>query len=191
MILPSFLAIALFLTRNAVLVSSFGCVLSLFLVVVGHEHVRGPIGILSWYAYRAGLTDAVIEIVVMSALPVGGMLTSGVLPNMRGRFVLSSLAAIGMLAVWCYWTFNSCSLAGNTWHLCRCSCVLAGVLHLKRRTYCRAAQHRTTRKVRCADRLRSFATGVRAIESLVIHRRPLGSRRRRTCFPLAAPRFVQ
>ncbi len=100
--LSAFLAIALLLTRNAVLVSSVGCVLSLPLVVVGGEHIRGPLWLLAWESLQHGYPNPVIEIGTLASLPIAALLSSIVVSDSRARFVLSFVGIAGLLGVWAY-----------------------------------------------------------------------------------------
>jgi hypothetical protein len=88
-----------------------GCVLSLPLVVVGHDHVRGPIGLLFWVNCGFCLEEFGTPRVAFYLLASTAMLLSAVVSNERWRVVLVSFAVMGLLISWFYLELHSMFLA--------------------------------------------------------------------------------
>lgn len=101
------LSIVFLLTQSPLLVSSLGCVLSLPLVVTGYEHVRGPIGILLWYSFRAGLGGHATIIAAAATASGIAVLLSLAVRKLWVRVTLCSFAVIGMFSLWLYLTVDS------------------------------------------------------------------------------------
>ena len=108
-----FVALLLLLTRNFELVSSIACAFSILLIVVGGEHVRGPICLLTWYGILYGETKAVAEVLIplglYSAIPVAAVLLFPRFESVRLRVAGLSVAAIGFIGLWWGYASPFCS----------------------------------------------------------------------------------